>query len=90
MIAGAAPVTCGTARNRTVSAAASGNPPGFQTNTWGLAPRIRSRNSVWSPVMSARAITRAMTPTVTPSVEINEITEMNACFRFASRYRRAT
>ena len=31
-----------------------------------------------------------MTPTVTPSVEMNEITEMNACFRLASRYRSAT
>ena len=31
------------------------------------------------------AITSAMTPTVTPSVEINEMTEMNACLRLASR-----
>ena len=35
--------------------------------------------------MSARAMTSAMTPTVTPSVEMNEMTEMNACFRLASR-----
>jgi hypothetical protein len=27
----------------------------------------------------------AITPTVTPSVEISEMTEMNACLRFASR-----
>jgi hypothetical protein len=27
----------------------------------------------------------AITPTPTPSVEISEMTEMNACFRFASR-----
>ena len=40
--------------------------------------------------MSASAITSAMTPTVTPSVEISEMTEMNACFRLASRYRSAT
>jgi len=26
-----------------------------------------------------------MTPTVTPSVEMKEMTEMKACFRFASR-----
>src|SRR5712691_6547864 len=57
---------------------------------WGLEPRMRSRSSCWRPVISASAITSAMTPTVTPSVEMNEMTEMNACFRFASRYRRAT
>ena len=27
----------------------------------------------------------AMTPTITPTVEISEITEMSACFRLASR-----
>ena len=31
-------------------------------------------------------MTSAMTPTVTPSVEIIEMTEMKACFRLASRY----
>jgi hypothetical protein len=31
-----------------------------------------------------------MTPTATPIVEIREISEMNACLRRASKYRRAT
>ena len=46
---------------------------------------MRSRSSCCSPVISASAMTSAITPTVTPSVEISEITEMNACFRLASR-----
>jgi len=72
-------------RSRVRRARAAARPPGFQTNTCGWAPRMRSRSSVCNPVMSASAMTSAMTPTVTPSVEINEITEMNACFRLASR-----
>src|SRR5687767_5682968 len=40
--------------------------------------------------MSASAMTSAITPTATPMVEINEISEMNACLRRASRYRSAT
>src|SRR5471032_740622 len=55
----------------------------------GLDPTMRSRSSCWSPVISASAMTSAMTPTVTPSVEMMEMTEMNACLRFASRYRSA-
>ena len=39
--------------------------------------------------MTASAMMVAMTPTVTPIVETSEMTEMNACFRFASRYRSA-
>jgi len=35
--------------------------------------------------MSASAISRAMTPTDTPSVEIAEMSEMKACLRRASR-----
>jgi hypothetical protein len=35
-------------------------------------------------------MTRAMTPTVTPSAEIIEMTEMKACFRLANRYLSAT
>ena len=46
---------------------------------------MRSRSSCCSPVISASAMISAMTPTVTPSVEMNEMTEMNACFRLASR-----
>src|SRR5216683_3545121 len=34
-------------------------------------------------------MTSAITPTATPMVEIIEMTEMKACFRFASRYRSA-
>src|ERR1700730_3768824 len=52
----------------------------------GFEPRILSRSSCCRPVMTARAITTAMTPTVTPRVEISEMTEMNACLRLASRY----
>ena len=40
--------------------------------------------------MSASAMSSAMTPTATPSTEISEISEMNACLRRASRYRSAT
>src|SRR5438445_1286113 len=50
---------------------------------------MRSRSSFWRPVIKASATTSAMTPTVTPSVEISEMTEMNACLRLASRYRSA-
>src|SRR5262245_19418990 len=56
----------------------------------GFEPRMRSRTSCWRPVISASAMTSAITPTVTPSVEMNEMTEMNACLRLASRYRTAT
>jgi hypothetical protein len=38
-----------------------------------------------SPVMSPSATMSAMTPTTTPSTEMAEITEMNACFRRAVR-----
>ena len=37
------------------------------------------------PVISASAMISAITPTATPSVEISEMTEMNACLRRASR-----
>ena len=49
------------------------------------SPTIRSRSSAWRPVISASAISSAMTPTETPSTEISEISEMKACFRRASR-----
>src|SRR5687767_13573719 len=55
----------------------------------GLEARIRSRTSCINPVISASAMTSAITPTVTPSADTNEITEMNACFRLATRYRNA-
>ncbi len=35
--------------------------------------------------MSASEISRAITPTMTPSTEMREITEMKACLRGASR-----
>ena len=47
--------------------------------------RMRSRISCWSPVINARATTSAMTPTVTPRVEIAEISDRNACLRRATR-----
>ena len=49
----------------------------------------RSRSSCCNPVITASETTTAMTPTATPSVEMSEMTEMNACFRLASRYRSA-
>src|SRR6185436_2589602 len=61
-------------------------PPCFQTKMCGFDPRMRSRSSPCRPVIRARAITSAMTPTMTPSVEMSEMTEMNACLRLASRY----
>src|SRR4029450_11802578 len=51
---------------------------------------MRSRSSPWSPGISAREMSRAITPTATPRTEISEISEMKACFRRASRYRSAT
>src|SRR3954462_11409410 len=51
---------------------------------------MRSRSSPCSPVINASATISAITPTATPSVEIREISEMNACLRLASRYRMAT
>ena len=59
----------------------------FVLNTYTCAfdPRMRSRSSCWSPVMTASAMITAITPTLTPSVEMSEMTEMNACLRFASR-----
>jgi hypothetical protein len=41
-------------------------------------------------VIRAIAIIRAITPIVIPRVEIEVITEINACFRLAVRYRLAT
>ena len=46
---------------------------------------MRSRISVCSPVVSASATTSAVTPTATPSAETNEISEMKACRRRATR-----
>src|SRR6267142_2790543 len=56
---------------------------------WGWLPRILSRSVSCRPVITASAMMVAITPTVTPMVETSEMTEMNACFRFASRYRSA-
>ena len=39
--------------------------------------------------MRASAISSAMTPTITPRPEMNEMSEMNACLRRAIRYRNA-
>src|SRR5262245_25602793 len=52
-------------------------------------PTMRFRSSLWTPVISASAMTSAMTPTPTPRIETAEISEMNACLRRAVRYRRA-
>ena len=60
-------------------------PPTLDTYTCGFDPRMRSRSSCCRPVITASAMTTAPTPTATPTVEISEMTEMNACFRFASR-----
>src|SRR5690242_8642595 len=57
---------------------------------WAAEPRMRSRSSPWRPLINAIAMISAATPTVTPSVEITEMSEMNACFRRAVRYRSAT
>ena len=46
---------------------------------------MRSRSSPCRPVISASATISAITPTATPSVEMSEISEMNACLRRASR-----
>ncbi len=46
---------------------------------------MRSRTPCCRPVISASAMMSAITPTVTPSIDTSEMTEMNACFRFANR-----
>ena len=56
---------------------------------WAFAPRIFSRMSCWKPVIRARAMMRAATPTMTPRIEMREMTETKVCLRFAVRYRRA-
>ncbi len=60
-------------------------PPVFETLMCACDPRMRSCSDCCSPVMTARAMMTAITPTVTPMVETSEMTEMKACFRFASR-----
>ena len=45
----------------------------------------RSRSSPCRPVISASAMSSAITPTMTPSTEMKEMSEMNACLRLASR-----
>ena len=50
-----------------------------------VAPRMRARISDCSPVISPSAMNSAATPTATPSTATPEITEMNACLRFAVR-----
>ena len=82
---GAAPTTRGTARTRATSAAGSWIPPTLNTYTCAADPTIRSRSSPWRPVISASAMSSAITPTVTPRIEMREINEMNACLRRASR-----
>ncbi len=82
---GAAPTTRGMPRTRATSAAGSWMPPILKTYTCAAEPTIRSRSSPWRPVISASAISSAMTPTVTPRIEIREMSEMNACLRRASR-----
>ncbi len=61
----------------------------LNTNACAVDPRIRSRSSLCSPVIIAMARMSARTPTVTPSVETNEMIEMKAWRRRASRYRSA-
>jgi len=48
-------------------------------------PTMRSRISLWTPVMSASAMTSAITPTATPTIETPEISEMSAWRRRAVR-----
>ena len=46
---------------------------------------MRARISDCRPVIRPSAISTAITPIVTPSTATPEITEMNACLRFAIR-----
>ena len=46
---------------------------------------IRSRISSARPVISARAMTSAMTPTSTPRIEMIDVLAMDACLRRAVR-----
>src|SRR6187401_536508 len=51
---------------------------------------MRSLNSPCTPVISASAMMRAITPTPMPTIDTAEISEMKAWRRRAVRYRRAT
>ena len=46
---------------------------------------MRSCSSPCRPVINASATISAITPTVTPSVETSEMTEMKTCRRLANR-----
>ena len=77
---------------RTFSATANGfSMLPFRLVTWAcaVAPRIRSFSSRSNPPITARTMISAITPTVTPPIEMKVMIEMNVCFRFARRYFRA-
>jgi hypothetical protein len=77
---------------RTFSATANGLPKlPSRLVTWAcaVAPRIRSLSSRSNPPITARTMISAITPTVTPPMEMKVMIEMNVCFRFARRYFRA-
>ena len=85
--AGAAPATPGTPRTVRMTDAGSsrGSALARNTLTWAVAPRMRKRISDWRPVISPSAMSTAATPFVTPRTATPEMTEMNACLRFATR-----
>src|SRR4030065_45859 len=47
---------------------------------------MRSFSSFSNPLITARTMMRAITPTATPRIEITVMMEMNVCFRLARRY----
>ena len=68
--AGATPVTCGIVRSFVDFGFVVVDATGLRDVDMRLAPRIRSRSSCWSPVITASAMMTAITPTVTPIVDI--------------------
>jgi hypothetical protein len=52
----------------------------------GIIPRDFDISSDLNPFITERTTISAITPTMTPAMEIKDITEIKACFRLALRY----
>ena len=86
---GEAATTCGTALILLVTSLAFSIPlPNFITSMCEVVPSIFALRSSWNPAITDRTMTRAITPTITPAMDMKVMMDMNVCFLFAFRYLR--
>ena len=74
----------------TSSTLSMGRPMGLATVRWARLPIMVSRNALSKPVMTLITTMRAVTPTLTPAMEIMVMRLMKRVRRFPRKYRAAT